>query len=141
VPVRIRNRIRDTGSGAFLTPRSGIRDPGSGIGFFRIPDLGAGIQDLGCKNQDPGLNRGSATGRCIEIRISRHTCRLGQAVQQAGQKERHAISKGEDRRDRKGRTVRRDGLKDRQNRKTGMADGQQSKNMKGKQDRKSGALM
>jgi hypothetical protein len=28
----------DPGSGAFLTPGSGIQDPGSGIGFFRIPD-------------------------------------------------------------------------------------------------------
>jgi hypothetical protein len=28
-------------TGAFLTPGSGIWDPGSGIGFFRIPDLGS----------------------------------------------------------------------------------------------------
>ncbi len=32
----LRIRIRDQGSGAFLTP-------GSGIGFFRIPDLGSRI--------------------------------------------------------------------------------------------------
>jgi hypothetical protein len=32
----LRIRIRDPGSGAFLTP-------GSGIGFFRIPDLGSRI--------------------------------------------------------------------------------------------------
>jgi hypothetical protein len=35
----------DPGSGAFLTPGSVIRDPGSGIGFFRIPDLGSQIPD------------------------------------------------------------------------------------------------
>ncbi len=32
----------DTGSGAFLTP-----DPGSGIGFFRIPDLGSRNPNIG----------------------------------------------------------------------------------------------
>ncbi len=32
----LRIRIRDPG--AFLTPGSGIRDPGSAIGFFRILD-------------------------------------------------------------------------------------------------------
>jgi hypothetical protein len=35
-------RSQDPGSGAFLTPGSGI-----GIGFFRIPDLGSWISDTG----------------------------------------------------------------------------------------------
>jgi hypothetical protein len=33
----------DPGSGAFLTPGSGIWDPESGMVFFRIPDLGSRI--------------------------------------------------------------------------------------------------
>ncbi len=35
----------DPGSGAFLTSGSGMRDPGSGIGFFRIPYPGSRIPD------------------------------------------------------------------------------------------------
>ncbi len=34
--TRIFASVADPGSGAFLTP-----DPGSGIGFFQIPDLGS----------------------------------------------------------------------------------------------------
>jgi hypothetical protein len=45
----------------------------------------------------------------------------------------------EDRKDRKDRKVRKDGLKDRHNRKTSMAKGQQT-NTKGRQDRKVGHL-
>jgi hypothetical protein len=50
IPV-LRIRIRDPGSGAFLTP-------GSGIGFFpdpgsRISDPGSRISDLGSRIPDP----------------------------------------------------------------------------------------
>jgi hypothetical protein len=46
-PAVLRIRIRDSGSGirCLLDPR--IRDPGSEIGLFRIPDPGSRIPDPG----------------------------------------------------------------------------------------------
>jgi hypothetical protein len=54
----LRSGIRDSGLGAFLTPGSRIRDPGSGMETVRIRDPGSGMETVRIRDPGSGIRDG-----------------------------------------------------------------------------------